>query len=267
MLDVRTIMSRDGVTVSNVACQHRQGVGEIEEYTGAHSLIFVRRGCFSCTIDGLRVTLDPTVAYCINPGQEQRYEHPLPDGDDCTVLGLADDLLGQLAGAGDALPSGPSPTPPAIDLEHRLLLRALRLGGDQHEVFERALFLIVETITGWRSAGVLQAQGRTRSHRALVNAARESLAVNPDQSLAELARTLTISPYHLSRVFRAATGHTIARHRVRLRARRAIERMAGGERELARLAADVGFSDQSYMSRVLRAETGSTPAGLRDALA
>jgi AraC-like DNA-binding protein len=53
---------------------------------------------------------------------------------------------------------------------------------------------------------------------------------------------------------------------MRLRARAALERLAGGERDLARLAADTGFADQSHLCRVLGQETGQTPAALRAAL-
>jgi AraC-like DNA-binding protein len=54
---------------------------------------------------------------------------------------------------------------------------------------------------------------------------------------------------------------------MRLRARAALERLAGGEPNLGRLAADLGFADQSHLCRVIRAETGRTPAALRRALA
>jgi AraC-like DNA-binding protein len=54
---------------------------------------------------------------------------------------------------------------------------------------------------------------------------------------------------------------------MRLRVRAAMERLAGGERDLARLAADLGFADQSHLCRVVRDETGRTPAVLRQALA
>jgi transcriptional regulator GlxA family with amidase domain len=54
---------------------------------------------------------------------------------------------------------------------------------------------------------------------------------------------------------------------MRLRVRGALERLGGGERDLARLAADTGFVDQSHLCRVIRQETGSTPAELRAALA
>jgi AraC-like DNA-binding protein len=96
---------------------------------------------------------------------------------------------------------------------------------------------------------------------------REALAADPDRSLQDLARDLAVSPHHLSRVFSAANGSTVSRHRMRLRARIAMERLAAGDHDLARLAADLGFADQSHLCRVVRAETGSTPAALRAALA
>ncbi|HEX8856251.1 MAG TPA: AraC family transcriptional regulator, partial [Thermoleophilaceae bacterium] len=78
---------------------------------------------------------------------------------------------------------------------------------------------------------------------------------------------LAVSPHHLSRTFRALTGHTVSRHRMRLRARAAMERMAAGDGDLARIAADLGFADQSHLCRVMRAETGRTPSALRRVLA
>jgi AraC-like DNA-binding protein len=105
-----------------------------------------------------------------------------------------------------------------------------------------------------------------RARRALADGVREALAEDPRRSLPDLARLLAVSPHHLSRVFRAAAGHTISRHRIALRARSALERLADGERDLARLSADLGFADQGHMCRVLRRETGSTPSALRAAL-
>jgi AraC-like DNA-binding protein len=112
------------------------------------------------------------------------------------------------------------------------------------------------------------AAGRPQSgrRRALVDSAREALAAEPERSLPDLARELAVSPHHLSRIFSSITGRTISRHRMRLRARAALEQLAGGEPNLARLAADLGFADQSHLCRVLRSETGCTPSALRQLL-
>jgi AraC-like DNA-binding protein len=267
VLSSQTILDREGLTIADVACRHRAGSGEPEQYTGAHTLVFVRRGCFVRDVEGRRAVLDPSVAYGLNPGEEQRYDHPHGSGDDCTSLGVDEQLLGQLTGVGDRLPAGPFPTTPQIDLEHRLLLAGAQASRDEHELVERAITLLATTLhVQAPAAGDWHRRGAGRRRHALVAQAREAMAADPGRTLSELASELAVSPYHLSRSFRTVTGHTIARHRMRLRVRVALERLAGGERDLARLAAETGFSDQSYLSRVIRAETGRTPGGLRSAL-
>jgi AraC-like DNA-binding protein len=177
-------------------------------------------------------------------------------------------VIASLWGGELELPPEPLPISPAIDLEHRLLLASARRGSDPDELVERALGL---------SAGALEqadprrvAAGRpstVRARAASVDGAREALAADPSRSVSDLAAELYLSPHHLSRIFRSVTGETISRHRMRLRARLALERLAGGERDLARVAADTGFADQSHLCRVVRGETGHTPAALREALA
>ncbi|HZV75466.1 MAG TPA: helix-turn-helix transcriptional regulator [Conexibacter sp.] len=260
----RTVLDRDGVTLADVACRHRAGCGQTSEHAIGHMLVLVRRGCFVRRVDGVETLLDPTLAYCMQPGQEQRYDHPHDDGDDCTSLVLEPRLLASLWGGDPRLPSGPLSISPRVDLQHRLLLAAARRGDDPHELVERAIELAactLEHVDARRVASGRPATARTR--RALVDGAREALIVDPSRSLPELAAALGASPHHLSRVFRAATGATVARHRMRLRARSALERLAGGEADLARLAAELGFADQSHLCRVMRSETGQTPLSLR----
>jgi hypothetical protein len=89
-------------------------------------VVFVRRGCFVRRADGVETLLDPTSAYCMNPGEEQLYDHPHDHGDDCTSLFFDPTLLATLWGGDPTLPSGPVPISPQIDLDHRLLLAAAR---------------------------------------------------------------------------------------------------------------------------------------------
>jgi AraC-like DNA-binding protein len=260
----RTILARDGVALHDIACRNGQGRGRDVDRARAHTLVFVRRGCFVRSADTGEALLDPTVAYCVNPGEEERYDHPHPDGDDRTALSLDPELIARLWGGDPTLPAQPLPTAPALDVEHRLLLASAGRGGDPHELVERAIALtgrVLERADGRRVAAGRPVSARRR--RALVDSAREVLAAEPGRSLPELARELAVSPHHLSRIFRSITGQTISRHRMRLRARSALERLAGGERDLAWLAADLGFADQSHLYRVLRNETGRAPSALR----
>jgi AraC-like DNA-binding protein len=265
MLTARATFERDGVGIWDVACRHRAGRGTAGEHAGGHAVVFVRRGCFVRSADGVESLLDPTVAYCMSPGEEQRFDHPHDHGDECTSIALAPELAAALLGGEPELPAGPLPVAPQLDLEHRLVLSAARRGED---VSERALNLAARALAAVEPRRVASGRPATaRARRALVDGAREALAEHPERSLAELARLLAVSPHHLSRIFHAATGHTIARHRMRLRARAALERLAGGgSGELARLAAELGFADQAHLTRVVRSETGATPSALRAAL-
>jgi AraC-like DNA-binding protein len=262
------LLHRDEVKIADVSCRHRRGRGRDGDEAQHHAVVFVRRGCFLRSVDGVEFLLDPTRAYCMNPGQEQRYDHPLDHGDACTAITLQPGALASLWGGDPTLPSEPLPSSPAVDLEHRLLLAASRRGEDAHELAERAILLTAAALEQADPRRVSAGRPVTvRERRRLADAAHEALVADPDRSLPELAADLGVSAHHLSRIFRAAAGHTLSRHRMRLRVRAALERLAGGERSLARLAADLGFADQSHLCRVIRSETGHTPSALRHALA
>lgn len=266
VLVARAVMRREGVEIADVACRHPAGRGRPGEQTAGHAVVFVRRGCFARSADGVLTMLDPTVAYCMNPGEEQRYDHPHSHGDDCTAVfldpGLVVTLWGDLT-----LPAGPLPISPEADLEHRLLLACSRRDADPHELVERAIMLTTRTLTDAAAHPVPASRPATiRSQHALVDDVREALAADAGRGLTDLATSLAVSPHHLSRVFRSITGHTISRHRMRLRTRSALERLTDGENDLARLAAETGFADQSHLCRVIRRETGHTPSALRVAL-
>ena len=267
MLSKRIVLDSDGIAIEDFACRHPGRRADAVEPTTRHALVFVRRGCFIRSADGVESLLDPTLAYCMNPGEEERFDHPRTSGDDCTTIALDPALAASLWGGEETLPSGPLPVPPRLDLAHRLLLAAGPNASDPEQLIERAITLagaMLEQVDQHRVAAGRPATALAR--RLLVDGARELLATEPGCPLPQLARTLGVSPHHLSRIFRVATGHTISRHRMRLRVRAALERLAGGEHDMARLAADVGFADQSHLCRVLRAETGQPPSALRHAI-
>jgi AraC-like DNA-binding protein len=267
MLERFSVFDHSGVAMHDVACRHTAGQGHGLELTATRMIVFVRRGCFIRHADGIETVLDSTVAYCTNPGEEQRIDHPHHGGDTCTALTVDAITAASLWGGDHQLPAGPLPISPTIDLEHRLLLTAAHRDRDAHELYEHAISLACTALTERDPRrGASGRPATQQARRQIVNDTRELLAKDPNQSLPRLAHELAVSPHHLSRTFRSLTGHTISQHRLLLRVRAASERLSGGERDLAPLSADLGFADQSHLTRAIHRQTGHTPSVLRQLL-
>ncbi|MBI3944895.1 MAG: helix-turn-helix transcriptional regulator [Armatimonadetes bacterium] len=98
----------------------------------------------------------------------------------------------------------------------------------------------------------------------VVAAAMEHLLANFDQdlSLAGIARSLAVSPSHLSEQFRRGTGHTVMGYLRDLRLAIAV-RLLETPLPVKRVAESVGFADPLYFSRVFHRATGQSPTEFR----
>lgn len=94
-------------------------------------------------------------------------------------------------------------------------------------------------------------------------AARRAADLLHDNGVAETARALALHPVYLTRIFAEQWGCTPREYRNRLRVRAAMQAITSTRRELAEIAAETGFSDQSHMTRAVAKATGLTPAALR----
>jgi AraC-like DNA-binding protein len=267
MVRAETVLDHVGVTIEDVACCHPRGEGE-DELAPGHAVVFVRRGCFVHRAGGAQRLLDPSSFFFVNLGQEQRFDHPYDGGDDCTAVFLSPELVASVWGGEPSLPADVLHSSPGLDLQQRLLLAAARNRDEREVVAERAILLAARALEVSDPPRVRSGRPATeRARSRLVEQAREALVADPRLTLPALARELAVSPHHLSRLFAAGTGHSVSRYRRRLRVRAALACLADGERDLARLAADLDFADHSHLCRAVREETGSTPSGLRAVLA
>jgi AraC-like DNA-binding protein len=160
---------------------------------------------------------------------------------------------------------------PSLHLRIRLLVHRLQAGSaDPMAVEEAVQHLLGEALAASRSA---ERPGRGRSctgaaHRRLAEDAKAILGARAldSMSVAELARELHTSRFHLVRVFRRETGTTIAAYRTQLRIRAAIERVLAGGDDLATIAVDCGFASHSHLTDTFRRTLGTPPSRLRAAV-
>jgi AraC-like DNA-binding protein len=262
-LKKRRLAATDDFVVEAVECSCGAADWSAPESAATYGIVFARRGCFRRLVNGVETFVDPTVVYFERPTDEQQIAHPA-GGDACTALYPSEELLASLWGGELGLPRTPVPTGPMTDLRHRLLFAAVST-RDAADAAEAVVSLLAGELE--RSAPKRVAAGRPRTvlaRRRVVWGVREALVEDPASSVIELARRVAVSPHHLSRIFKDETGETVSRYRNRLRLRLALERIADGERRLARVAADLGFADQAHLARVVRNELGTTPSQLRE---
>jgi AraC-like DNA-binding protein len=266
VLTAKVLARTPQLEVRDVRCESHRSSWSPPEESRTFVVVFVRRGSFWRRVDGGESMLDPAVVYFSRPGEEQQIAHPGDGGDACTAISLAADLLAGLWGGEPGLPDRPAFTTPRLDLEQRLLVSGAG-GTDESEATEQVVSLVAGVLEQSRPERVAAGRPATAAaRRRLIAAAREALAVDPSIGLVTLARELAVSPHHLSRLFRAQTGETVTRYRNRLRVRFVLERLAEGERALARLSAELGFADQAHLTRVVQSEVGAPPSHLRVAL-
>ncbi len=82
-------------------------------------------------------------------------------------------------------------------------------------------------------------------------------------SLADLSAALELSPFHLCRVFREATGVPIHRYRDALRLRTSIERVEARDSTILEIAIDLGYSNEAHFSDAFLKAFGVRPRAMR----
>jgi AraC-like DNA-binding protein len=253
------------VSIVDVSCRWAAGARMLERFQ-TFGLSLVRRGLFVRHRRQVDQIGDSTTAYFEQPGFEQSVSHPLSVPGTTTVVVLADEAMARYAG--DVwMPDRPIPVSPDVHLDHAALLTDVRSGIDSAELDARLAWMIgrlVETSAPGRLTS--RRTDTVKAHHRIVHYAREAIAANPGSfSLPRLAADLGHSPFHVSRIFRRATGTTLTQHRNQVRVAVAIDRISQGQ-HLADVAAELGFFDQSHLARALRRTVRVPPGRIRHRL-
>jgi len=257
------VVARPGYSVSVVRCADDHTGWSAAEVSAGHRIVLVRRGRFRRRVRGVVADADPTAAYVAEDGDEERFAHPA-GGDVCTSVEFGEQLWRRLAG--DRRPPPSVYVDGALELAHR---RAVASAADpDFALAEQLLVLVGRAITQAAPTPTPASPGNA-DDRVLVARVREAIVADDPAAagLFPLAESLGVSPYRLSRAFPRELGVSLTRYRNRVRVGRALERLEAGERELAVLAADLGFADQAHLTRTVREHAGAPPGLIRRLLA
>ena len=256
------LAASDHAVISAVTCAGGHPHWSPPEPLHAHGLVLVRSGLFRVRGRGREALAETATAYLQIPNRELQFAHPR-GGDVCTSVTVSDDFWQTNFATARSGEAHSIPVDARVETAHLMLLRATRAGDRHYALTERLLDLI---------GGAVRAEFCIRrpagASTRLVQAAREAVLTDDPQAatLVGLAHQLGVSPYHLSRTFSAHTGTSLTRYRNRIRVSRALHRLHDGEKDLARLALELGFADQAHLTRTITTHVGKPPAALRRAL-
>jgi len=260
------LISGDLVSVYDVTCHAPRSGYVISDVTVVTEVVLLRRGAFLIDAGGKEMFVDVGSALVLGPHEEYRVAHPGDDGDVFTLLrgaeSLVEEALGSVRGSARRLV-------PRQSLVVGLFTNSLRSGcWDQLEAEEVALLLLASIGDAFRGPESSSEGSLPKLRSSRVDRTRALLASAPASPwrLANIAREVGCSPFHLARDFRRVTGETIGTYLLRLRLGIAIDRMAGGEDDLASLAVESGFSHHSHFTSRFHRVFGLTPSIARSAM-
>jgi len=244
-----------------------------------YSVLFPQRGSFVKHWRGRDIVGDASTAVFHVPDEPYRVSHPWGCGDRGALLQFDETLAREIVLAFD---------PRAADLpassflgsharttaQSHALLRALaraKFAGESDPLMceEASLLVLGDVIARSTSAdrpALRRARGATcREHDRVVIEAAGLLSARFHErlALADVADAVGVSPFHLCRVFRAATGETIHQRREALRLRASLERLEDPRSRILDIALDLGFSSQSHFGAAFARGFGLTPAAYR----
>ncbi len=285
MKNLETIHYRDAqITIGTSWCRPEDPRFECCGPVRSHLLVFPRTSVGIASAEAKPVVADRNTVLFYNRLQTYRRRRISRQGDRCEWLAVGEDSLRDAIAPYDpevrdrdrpfALSHGPCDS--AVYLRQRQLVEHLRLTPcpDPLLVEEKALAILSCAIAGAyrvRRGRLRASQDRRRAARAHADLAEAAKSILAEQfrdrlSVAEIARQVYSSPYHLSRVFRQQTGMTLHAYLNQLRLRLAVDELTASGRDLTDLALDLGFSHHSHFTQAFRRTFGVPPSRLRTTL-
>lgn len=258
-----------GLDVSDFRCTAGPSTPPFEEQHVTYCIAVVRRGvfCYDGTIG--RATLARGSLLLGNPGDSYQCSHDHSTGDECTSFECSSELLEEIVSAAGQLgwtgrfPVASVPCPLRVDALHALLWEALRAGSPMG--IEEAAFGLIQSAlkgtVGCAAAPRLDTP-RDREH-ALAGLAIIEARATEELSLAEVAASTGLSPFHFLRVFRRVLGVTPHQALVNARLRQAVALLRDTAMPVTEVAYGVGFGDLSNFVRTFRRQVGWSPKAFR----
>lgn len=244
-----------------------------EQVTNNFVVAFPRAALWIAHEQGPPFVAAATLATIYNRGQRFA-RHPIaPDGDTADWFAVSEDIVRDIVAAFDPdaaqsempLRFSRVDVPPGLYLAQRRVCNIVNT-EDRLASEERVIGIVHRVLHAAyhrrRASRPAAARPRDRARRDLVEQAKAVVTTErfAHAGLSEIAAACGVSPYHLSRTFRALTGESLFGFRRDLRLRTALALLPHHRGRLSELAHALGFSSHAHFTHAFRRHFGLRPA-------
>ena len=266
------------VSITDVSCRPSTCRLSGEEQAAAPEIVFPRAGVFVKHTGAQQILANANHVLFFNGNEVYRVSHPILGGDDCTSFVFSADVIAEAVGLYHRVICADPRRPycfshgllrlQTIARHQRLRQRLTDPLASALEVEERALQLLNHVLTdidGKPTECRRQRADTMQLQRRWTETVKLLIAKQPEAkfSLAEIARQVYCSPFHLSRIFRAIVGSSIHQYQLRLRLALALDRLADRSENLTELGLALGFSSHSHFTTAFQQAFGLSPSRFR----
>jgi AraC family transcriptional regulator len=266
----RTLFANDQMLVGEFWCPPDSSCWHtLNSVSAEPHVIFPRTAAIIRQLGREPVISDRNQILFYNPGQRFFRSPTSRNGDHCYYVELSSELMVRLSGGLKSFPFAFGPCQTSVFVLQRLATRHLREPNSDASLAEAALTTAIERAIerarGFHSLRARQREATRAAHREIVDQTKQLLIARFRERLTmtEVAESLGMSRFQLSRVFRSWTGFSLLGYRNQLRLRSALDRLADPRTRLPALAEELGFSNHSHFTAAFREAFGLLPSDVR----
>ena len=245
-------------------------------HTGAHQMIFVRRGEPILCVNGVRYTASAPCVLFISRLEQHSLQLSSGEYERCTV-NFDPEVLpsGEEQRLLSVFTHRPEQFCHILRMDEQTALRLTQFLSMACEEFARADGAFPRAVDDLVRCALLLLMRTNEEffpddaagHAALIVAVRQTIEKNlcAELSLSELGQRFHLNPYYLAHRFKAVTGYSVKNYQLRCRVAAARTLLETSDLRVTEICERVGFSDVSSLSRYFRREVGVTPTAYRRA--
>jgi AraC-like DNA-binding protein len=255
------LFNNDILQIRHVACHPlERGCTGVEEPLNDVMVMPLKGSFMQHFLDGRRIIAEPSQALFFQKDRPFQISHSMTEKDECLAFEFSPEVWKELKQKLDIVPDFSLLSSRTI-AERTLLWRKLAFGLTEE-------FEVVEKCFEFVSSALRKKTNHSKSRRSeKIEAVKLALLNHPEEkwSLSRLAQLVSLSPYHLTRIFQQHVGASLHQYHLRVRLAGAIDAILDSKSDLTQIALDYGFSSHSHFTFAFRKMIGMTPDDFRKA--